>query len=294
MLWLKQLRFKKKDNDSNNLTAKVVMDLLKMIDKNKLNDTQELQAGGDVQAFKQAADMAVTQQQPPMPMQTTVPQQPQNFLEMARQAQSIPTDPQPEMVPEQQEKEQPKMTMGKFTYEQEIGPDSTKLHHPTKTSGVTIGAGYDMKEKSQDTILEDMSSVEIPQDTTERLSLASGLSGKEASDFVKENPDLEITPEQQEKLFTISMSEAFKRADNDLRSMGYDPANVSEDKKELLADYAYNIGGLLNFPKFTNALVNNDFDTAKKESKRFSGKQPLTRRNKATLAKIDEIAKGVG
>ena len=284
----------KKDNDSNNLTAKVVMDLLKMIDKNKLNGTQELQAGGDVQAFKQAADMAATQQQPPMPMQTTMPQQPQNFLEMARQAQSIPTDPQPEMVQEQQEKEQPKMTMGRFTYEQEIGPNSTKLHHPTKTSGVTIGAGYDMKEKSQDTILEDMSSVEIPQDKTERLSLASGLSGKEASDFVKENSDLEITPEQQEKLFTISMSEAFKRADNDLQSMGYDPANVSEDKKELLADYAYNIGGLLNFPKFTNALVNNDFDTAKKESKRFSGKQPLTRRNKATLAKIDEIAKGVG
>ena len=186
------------------------------------------------------------------------------------------------------------MTMGKFTYEQEIGPDSTKLHHPTKTSGVTIGAGYDMKEKSQDTILEDMSSVEIPQDKTERLSLASGLSGKEATNFVKENSDLEITPEQQEKLFTISMSDAFKRADNDLQSMGYDPANVSEDKKELLADYAYNIGGLLNFPKFTNALVNNDFDTAKKESKRFSGKQPLTRRNTATLAKIDEIAKGVG
>ena len=90
------------------------------------------------------------------------------------------------------------------------------------------------------------------------------------------------------------MSDAFKRADNDLQSMGYDPANVSQDKKELLADYAYNIGGLLNFPKFTNALVNNDFDTAKKESQRFSGKQPLTRRNKATLAKIDEIAKGVG
>ena len=56
----------KKDNDSNNLTAKVVMDLLKMIDKNKLNGTQELQAGGDVQAFKQAADMAATQQQTTM------------------------------------------------------------------------------------------------------------------------------------------------------------------------------------------------------------------------------------
>ena len=284
----------KKDNDSNNLTAKVVMDLLKMIDKNKLNGTQELQAGGDVQAFKQAADMAATQQQPTMPMQTTMTQQPQNFLEMARQAQSVPTDPQPEKVQEQQEKEQPKMTMGRFTYEQEIGPNSTKLHHPTKTSGVTIGAGYDMKEKSQDTILEDMASIDVPQDKNERLSLASGLSGKEATDFVKENSDIEITPEQQEKLFTISMSDAFKRADNDLQSMGYDPANVSQDKKELLADYAYNIGGLLNFPKFTNALVNNDFDTAKKESKRFSGKQPLTRRNKATLAKIDEIAKGVG
>jgi hypothetical protein len=186
------------------------------------------------------------------------------------------------------------MNMGKFTYEQEIGPDSTKLHHPTPTSGVTIGAGYDMKEKSQDTILEDMTSVDVPQNTSERISLASGLTGKEATNFVQENSDIEITPDQQEKLFTISMSDAFKRADNDLQSMGYDPANVSEDKKELLADYAYNIGGLLNFPKFTNALVNNDFDTAKKESQRFSGKQPLTRRNEATLAKIDEIAQGVG
>ena len=279
----------KKDNDSNNLTAKVVMDLLKMIDKNKLNGTQELQAGGDVQAFKQAADMAATQQQTTMPMQTTMPQ-PQNFLEMARQAQSVPTDPQPtETVPEQQEKEQPKMTMGKFTYEQEIGPNSTKLHHPTKTSGVTIGAGYDMKEKSQDTIIEDMTSVGVPEDKADRLSLASGLSGKEASDFVKENSDLEITLPEQEKLFTIKISEAFKQADNDLRSLGYDPDQVPQDKKEVLADYTYNLGNLITFPKFTDAFLKGDLKVALAESDRYSNGKPLTRRNKATRAIVTEI-----
>ena len=44
-----------------------------------------------------------------------------------------------------------------------------------------------------------------------------GLTGKEATNFVQENSDIEITPDQQEKLFTISMSDAFKRADNDLQ-----------------------------------------------------------------------------
>ena len=47
------------------------------------------------------------------------------------------------------------------------------------------------------------------------------------------------------------MSEAFKQADNDLRSLGYDPESSSQDKKELLADYTYNLGNLITFPKFT-------------------------------------------
>ena len=47
---------------------------------------------------------------------------------------------------------------GAFTFEQEVGPGSEKLHHPTKTSGVTVGAGYDMKEKTSDQIINDWGS----------------------------------------------------------------------------------------------------------------------------------------
>ena len=308
---------KKEKNDS--LTAKVVMDLLKLVDK------QKFQGGGTVQQppptnfftpnvaaaeeFKQAANLAV---QKPMTQPTT------NIAGLGTETQDIiktvtppaedeiitpPSEETLKLVDiqqnlnkgfEQSKKEREFMErlvsdQGKFTFEQEVGPGSEKLHHPTKTSGVTVGAGYDMKEKSPDQIISELTSVGIDENIASRLAGAAGLSGKEATKFVKDNPDIALTMDQQKQLFGLSFSQALKRTDRDLQTMGYDPNQLSDRKLNLLADYTYNVGSITKFPKFVKALVENDFDTAAKEFERKSGNVKLGRRNTASEKEIAAI-----
>tara|TARA_Y100000401_G_scaffold112258_1_gene111479 strand:- start:235 stop:1461 length:1227 start_codon:yes stop_codon:yes gene_type:complete len=312
---------KKEKNDS--LTAKVVMDLLKLVDK------QKFQEGGTVQQppptnffkpnvvaaeeFKQAANLAV---QKPMTQPVIPPTT--NIAGMGTETQDIiktvtpPVDnevitpPSEETLKlvdiqqnlnkgfDQSKKEREFMErlvsdQGKFTFEQEVGPGSEKLHHPTKTSGVTVGAGYDMKEKSPDQIISELTSVGIDENIASRLAGAAGLSGKEATKFVKDNPDIALTTDQQKQLFGLSFSQALKRTDRDLQTMGYDPNQLSDRKLNLLADYTYNVGSITKFPKFVKALVENDFDTAAKEFERKSGNVKLGRRNKASEQELAAI-----
>jgi hypothetical protein len=307
----------KKQKDDN-LTAKVVTDLLKIVDKQKLQEGGVVvQQPGAADAFKQAADLAVKE-----PIS-----QPQNFLEQAFEAQGIdpqraykekmaqeqmaqeqamiPTEPkevvetEEEMAKiseiEKQEKELDIMKQlrefGELTYNQEIGPNSTKPHHPTPTSGVTIGLGYDMKEKTAEQIMNDLIDVGVEEDKAQTLSEAAGLSGKEATAFTKTNKSLAITDEQQNKLFTKIFAQSIKQTEGDLRDMGYDPSTLSEKEIALLADYTYNVGTIKKFPNFTKAIVNKDYEKAKEEYERESGGKKLTRRNKATLSFINDLEK---
>jgi len=310
---------KKEKNDS--LTAKVVMDLLKLVDK------QKFQQGGTVQQppptnfftpnvaaaeeFKQAANLAV---QKPMTQPTTdiagVGADTQDIIKTITPTppatDEVITPPSEETLKlvdiqqnlnkgfEQSKKEREFMErlisdQGKFTFEQEVGPNSEKLHHPTKTSGVTVGAGYDMKEKSPDQIISELTSVGVDENIASRLAGAAGLSGKEATKFVKDNADIALTTDQQKQLFGLSFSQALKRTDRDLQTMGYDPNQLSDRKLNLLADYTYNVGSITKFPKFVKALVENDFDTAAKEFERKSGNVKLGRRNKASEKEIAAI-----
>ena len=315
---------KKQKNET--LTAKVVMDLLKLVDKQKFQEggfveqARGMQPSSVAQAsaeeFKQAADLAIKQ-----PMV-----EPKGFLEQAMEAQGI--DPQQavrERMAEQEMRKAPIIPverkdipdepdlsemqkriqdkekeldimkqmkeLGQLTYNQEIGPNSTKPHHPTPTSGVTIGLGYDMKEKTPQQIMNDLMDVGVEEDKAQTLSEAAGLSGKEATAFTKKNKSLAITDEQQNKLFTKIFAQSIKQTENDLRDMDYDPSTLTEEEIALLADYTYNVGTIKEFPNFTRAIVNKDYEKAKKEYERESGGKKLTRRNKATLSYINDLEK---
>jgi len=308
---------KKEKND--NLTAKVVMDLLKMVDK------QKFQQGGTVQPpptnfytpdtaaadeFKRAADLAVkqpmVQPETTMDMAMATPDPQQDVIEAVATVQENMTPPSDETIGieniqrsldegfQQSRKEREFMERmisdkGKFTFEQEVGPGSEKLHHPTKTSGVTVGAGYDMKEKTSDQIINDLTSVGVDNNMASRIAGAAGLSGKEATNFVKNNSDVALSMDQQKQLFALSFGQALTKTDRDLQTMGYDPNQLSDRKLNLLADYTYNVGSITKFPKFVKALVENDFDTAAKEFERKSGNVKLGRRNKASEKEIAAI-----
>lgn len=116
---------------------------------------------------------------------------------------------------------------GKLTFETE-GTEGGRYHSrvlavPSATSGLTIGRGYDMKEKPASKILKDLTRVGVDTETAKILSKATGLYGESARTFIKNHsagskenlknkntPDLatfEITQQQQVDLFNISYQE---------------------------------------------------------------------------------------
>jgi hypothetical protein len=81
---------------------------------------------------------------------------------------------------------------------------SREAHWPGGASGVTIGRGYDMKGRSEETVRSDLIAAGVPDADAELLAQGAGLSGKKASDFTKREDvaAIEISPAAQKELFT--------------------------------------------------------------------------------------------
>ncbi|QDX29837.1 pesticin C-terminus-like muramidase [Dickeya poaceiphila] len=97
---------------------------------------------------------------------------------------------------------------GKVTYDAEGSEDRGKyfsrhIHFPeTKESGVTLGRGYDMGQRTKKQVYNDLIAAGIPASQASKISSAAGKTGEQARKFVNENNDIgEITMEQQIKLF---------------------------------------------------------------------------------------------
>lgn len=94
-----------------------------------------------------------------------------------------------------------------FNAEGDNEPDSPyysrRAHHPGRSSGVTIGRGYDMLHRTAKTVLADLVEAGVPQADAEALSRGAGLSGKNADDFFRREDikAIEITEEAQKNLF---------------------------------------------------------------------------------------------
>lgn len=104
-------------------------------------------------------------------------------------------------------------TYGEVTWNSE-GAEGGKYHSrcftvPSSSSGLTVGRGYDMKEKSQAKIASDLTSIGLAASQSDTIKKASGLNGAPAEYFVVENDllDFQLTPAQQLALFKISYDE---------------------------------------------------------------------------------------
>ncbi|GAA3582672.1 hypothetical protein GCM10023078_08170 [Gibbsiella greigii] len=88
------------------------------------------------------------------------------------------------------------------------------LHWPGGNSGVTIGRGYDMKDRSAGKILTEIKLAGIEEYKAVICSKAAGLYGREAAQFVSVYGRLigEITHVQQIRLFDISYTEKVQYA----------------------------------------------------------------------------------
>jgi hypothetical protein len=76
-------------------------------------------------------------------------------------------------------------------------------HVPGRSSGVTIGRGYDMSQRSREGITTDLRQAGVPVATANKLAGCSGFRGQRAKDYIAEHNlgELSITPEQQYHLF---------------------------------------------------------------------------------------------
>ena len=56
---------------------------------------------------------------------------------------------------------------------------------PTSSSGLTIGRGYDMKEKTESQIQKDLIKCGVATKSAKIISKAAGISGAKAKAFIK-------------------------------------------------------------------------------------------------------------
>ncbi len=64
---------------------------------------------------------------------------------------------------------------------------SRALHWPEERSGVTIGRGYDLRDRSANQIVNDLTASGVPLMQARRIAAGAGLSGQDAQAFVRAN-----------------------------------------------------------------------------------------------------------
>lgn len=168
-------------------------------------------------------------------------------------------------------KSQKKTLKGKLTYNAE-GNDipssmyySRVIHWPgNDLSGVTLGRGYDMGDRSEADVYRDMVASGIPNGQAGKISKGAGLKGNAARDFVLSNKnDIgEITLEQQESLFALIYPKYVERAISNYNKWtngvsGAKPwVELMPPIQEVLVDFVYQ--GFTKGPKPMLAGSNNN------------------------------------
>lgn len=170
-------------------------------------------------------------------------------------------------------------TFGIVTWESEGAEGgyfhSRKLHVPSNYSGLTIGRGYDFKEKKHTTVISNLTSAGIDTKNIEILKKSVGLFGTTAKQFIIDNDllDFEISPEAQKKLFKISydyeasvVKRISIRKDTEEKYGGCDWDNLNKSIKDIAVDLKFRGDYKTATRKFIQkSIADNDLDAFKKE-----------------------------
>lgn len=92
-----------------------------------------------------------------------------------------------------------------------------------------------------------------------------------------------ITDYYADEILKIDIEEAYAKVANHLHSIGVE-VDLTDKQSEMLTEFTFNLGSLKSFPKFTQAVLNQDWEEAQSQCIRSytdaSGtRHPLTRRN---------------
>lgn len=136
-----------------------------------------------------------------------------------------------------------------FIYNREAwAGHSCYLHWPGGASGVTLGPGYDMKERSEASIKTTMLQIGLDNQTAEKISKAAHLVDAQASTFATNNKStVKLTATQETALLKVTVPPYINRVKNAI----FVP--LTQNEFDALVSFAYNPGG--RFPKVC-ALIN--------------------------------------
>lgn len=126
-----------------------------------------------------------------------------------------------------------------FIYKHEaLARVTNRLHWPKGASGVTLGAGYDMKERTAASINSDMLQLGLSADVASQIARGAKLTNDAANQFAIENHDLvNLSAEQQVALLRNTIGQY----ENIVRNSITVP--LQQNQFDALVSFAYNPAG---------------------------------------------------
>ncbi len=114
---------------------------------------------------------------------------------------------------------------------------SNRLHWPGGASGVTLGAGYDMRHRSAAEIVRDLTAIGVDRSAAEAAARGAGLSGSQASSFAASHRSaINLTQAQETALLRHTVPSYASAVANAVR------VPLNQNQFDALVSFAYNIG----------------------------------------------------
>jgi hypothetical protein len=137
---------------------------------------------------------------------------------------------------------------------------SNILHWPGMNSWVTLGPGYDMKERSETEVVRDLMKISVIADVAKKIAKGAGLNGIKAKEFCNSNPNLIILPDKQEFELMKIVVPTFERQVKKRITV-----DLLQHEFDALVSFAYNHGTVCR--RITNPINYGKIATAMKEMK---------------------------
>lgn len=113
------------------------------------------------------------------------------------------------------------------------------MHWPGGSSGVTLGPGYDMKERTEAAIVKDMQAIGQSTETAKKIAKGAGLKGENAKKFVADNKLL-VTLDDKDEFGLLKLIVP----DYETRVKGRVTVDLLQHEFDALVSAAYNIGSI--------------------------------------------------
>jgi hypothetical protein len=126
-----------------------------------------------------------------------------------------------------------------FIYREEhVDGISERLHWPKGSSGVTIGSGYDMRYRTADQIVRDLTAIGVSGADARAAAGGAGLSGQDAGDFAHRNHDaIVLTDAQERRLLAKAIGPAVETINQGVT------VPLTQNQRDALTSLIFNIGG---------------------------------------------------